>query len=505
MVRALRGGRTILILAAVGIAQAAFGLDLLEKMQAEVAAIVKASKGAVVTIEDDVLQMGWSPDERILGEEVNKQVAAAIRQAREELAKIAEGSSEKPNREAQRELRARLRALEHKEEVTQKNLESAREALDQTRMLRMRIPKSGTGFSIGEGHIVTTADVVEGMEKPVVITDDGTRIKAKVTGIDPDLNVAILTVTRRAELPALKWGDSTGAVPGFFAISIGNQTGNLNTAALNLVAGIRDEGTLAGKRFYPRLLQIAGTVGAGFSGAPLLNTKGEVIGMMAAVPSPEMPWTGINPPVPGASPPPPVKRVRGVAFGTGKPQPDADGQPHGEEEMKWLGQQGSFAIIRPPVTSAGFAVPSNDLRPVVEALREGRQATRGYIGVTTLDDQKYESDGEISRLIRIVRIASVVADSPAFKAGLLKNDILVAFNGKAVTDMNEVRAVAMTSMPGQILRVEIKRNGKPMQFEVTIAERPVGVRKHKAKEPMKKGAADPPDIEWLTADDRYTN
>jgi S1-C subfamily serine protease len=379
--------------------------------------------------------------------------------------------------------------------LSKKGLELAQEALEKTKALAFSIPKSGTGFSIGEGCVVTTADVVEGMRQPVVIADDGTRIKAKVAGIDPDLNVAILSIPKRAELHALKWGDSNMAAPGYFAISIGNQTGHLNSAALNLISGIRDEGTHAGRRFYPRLLQIAGTVGAGTSGAPLLNTRGEVIGMMAAMPTmPIAPAQGILPFVPGTPPSLPHRRLRGVSYTQPGIQGDPELQPSLEPEEDQPSQGGAapMAFIRPAVTAAGFAIPTADVKPVVEALREGRQVARGFIGVVPMDEEKLESDGEIARIIRKVRVVRVEPDSPACSSGIAVNDILVSFNGKPITGSAEVRAVAITTAPGTTLRVEVKRGVRTLQFDVQVCERATFNRKHKSPEkPMKKGERGP--------------
>jgi S1-C subfamily serine protease len=148
-------------------------------------------------------------------------------------------------------------------------------------------PRSGTGFSIGDGFIVTTADVLEDMQNPVVITDAGTQIRARVVAVDVELNVGLVKLAAQADIPSLRLGDSTKVMPGHFAITIGNLHGNNNAIALNLIAGIRSEATDSGKHFYPSLIQIGGTVGAGTSGAPLLNSRGEVIGIMAGVPQAE--------------------------------------------------------------------------------------------------------------------------------------------------------------------------------------------------------------------------
>lgn len=146
-------------------------------------------------------------------------------------------------------------------------------------------PRSGSGFSIGDGLIVTTADVVQGMNTPVVSTDDGRQARASVVAVDSRLNIALLRLSANLNLPALRLGDSANVAPGHFAITIGNQTGQANSVALSTISALKTQGTTSAAHYYPELLQIDGTVSAGTSGAPVLNARGEVIGMLAAAPA----------------------------------------------------------------------------------------------------------------------------------------------------------------------------------------------------------------------------
>ncbi len=146
-------------------------------------------------------------------------------------------------------------------------------------------PKSGSGFSIGDRLIVTTADVVQGMSNPVVIADDGRQARASVVAVDSRLNIALLRLNASLNLPALRLGDSANVAPGHFAITMGNQTGQANSVALSTISALRTQGTTSAAHYYPELLQIDGTVSAGTSGAPVLNARGEVIGMLAAMPA----------------------------------------------------------------------------------------------------------------------------------------------------------------------------------------------------------------------------
>ena len=146
-------------------------------------------------------------------------------------------------------------------------------------------PRSGSGFSIGDGLIVTTADVAQGMNNPVVTTDDGRQARATLVAIDTRLNIALLRLSANLNLPALKLGDSASVMPGHFAITMGNQVGQTNSVALSTISALRTQGLTSASHYYPELLQIDGTVSAGTSGAPVLNARGEVIGMLAATPT----------------------------------------------------------------------------------------------------------------------------------------------------------------------------------------------------------------------------
>jgi S1-C subfamily serine protease len=155
-------------------------------------------------------------------------------------------------------------------------------------------PKSGSGFSIGDGYIVTTADVVQGMSNPIVTTDDGRRARAMLVAVDGELNIGLLHLPSALAVPALKLGDSARVAPGHFAISIGNQAGQMNSVSLSLISGTRTQGIASSRHFYPDLLQIDGTMGGGISGAPVLSARGEVIGMWAAALNNEATVSSIN-------------------------------------------------------------------------------------------------------------------------------------------------------------------------------------------------------------------
>ena len=418
----------------LGAVPAARADGILEQMQNEIAAIVRANKGGIVSIEDEEAK----PPGRA-------------------------GVNFDPRRFAEQQGRKGPSALEH-----------------------ANAPKAGSGFSIGDGYVVTTADVVEGMHRPLVIADDGTRIRAKIVGVDLELNLGLLKLPTKAGLPALKMGDSDTLAVGHFAISIGNQAGHANSVALTMVAGVRSDGTHTGEHFYPALIQIAGTIGAGTSGAPLLNARGEVVGVIAGAPAGEWTETQIYTeqpfnPLPGGRAgtlPPDAPRLRNP-----QPEPRADESRQGRGKDLFLFGQGQApaeqngplamrVFLRPPVTGTGFAIPINDLRFSIKELIANGKIVHIWVGVDLKNDRKVEDEDDIIKMKRYVRIRGIYPDSPAQKAGLQPGDILTGLNARPVTTMTEVRATFMRLHPADILAVTVLRNGVTQTMNLNIVARP---------------------------------
>ncbi len=414
---------------------------VLEQMQNDVAAVVRTAKGSVVSIEDE----GGAPGHRF-------------------------GAEQRPGEQV-------------------KNPEHGRRGGSSPESVN--IPKSGSGFSIGNGYIVTTADVVDGMQRPIVITDDGTHIRAKLVGIDSEMNLGLLLISVKANLPALRMGDSDTAVPGHFAIAIGNQAGHNNSVALTMIAGLRTEGTFTGERFYPSLIQIAGTVGAGTSGAPILNARGEVIGVIAGVPAGEWmetqffanPQSGLpSPEMRGRPFPPGLNGLRNpqnqifnppLGQNPNNPFPLQPGTlPSGTEQN---GPSGSRLFLRPPVTSAGFAIPINDLQFSIKELMTNGKIVHIWLGVDLKNERQVSEDDGIIKVLRFVRVRGIFPDSPAQKAGIQPGDILSELNGKPLKSGFGMRMAIMRIHPADKVPVTIVRNGATMAVVLTVEARPAKV------------------------------
>lgn len=352
-------------------------------------------------------------------------------------------------------------------------------------------PKVGSGFSIGEGYIVTTSDVLSGMKNPLVMTDDGKRIRAVVVSIDTEMNIGLLKLASTTTIPALKLGYSSAVVPGHFAISIGNQNGHTNTVALTMVAGIRNEGIPTFDHFYPGLIQIAGTVGAGTSGAPILNARGEVIGMIVAVPGDWTEGPGFPMRIPGREGPgkpnppqatPAQSSQPNVVSKTDEPKRHPNENLNKPDDLRTQKQEASNGeqspiIIRPPVSSAGFALPIDDMKPVMKALAEKR-VTHCWLGVDMSDDRKLDDHDGIVTVHHTIRVKTVYPDSPAAGGGLQQGDTLLSLNGKPMTRLYFLKATTMRLQPGENLEIKISRNGSSKTLNIKMAARPDQNKQH---------------------------
>ena len=442
--------------------------------------------------------------------------------------------------------------------------------------------KTGSGFSIGDGYIVTTADVLDGMANPLVTTDGGTQVRAQIMGVNKEWNIGLLKLLAKVNLPALKLGNSAKVAVGHFAISVGQQSGQANSVALLLVGGLRTDGVSAGGHFYPELIQIAGTVGEGISGAPLVNSRGEVIGIMAGVPAAPLSPLGItaapgntagiewndglkalgvrqygqtqnsdpqyylhyaipDAPAPESSPfvllpqsgssksatpviPPegtekandsailPPKTVPGEHLDA-LPQKTAPVQKSVPVlgDLPYIGTlfrsnalpnapvtnwnlSTAVPASAAPVTSAGFAVPINSLKPILDELKSGKPVAKGWIGISPRDDVTTSETGGVVTEIRRVVVEGVYPDSPAFAAGILPGDEIVSLNGKSIQSANDVREVSQNLRVGDKLRigrrafVGAKRNQTDVELRIT--ERPAVYKTPLVLQKEKAGAGD---------------
>ncbi len=268
----------------------------------------------------------------------------------------------------------------------------------------------GSGFIIdGEGYIVTNNHVIQGAEDITVILRDDTQLKAKLIGSDSRVDVAVLKVEppNKKPLPAVKFGDSDKSRVGDWVIAIGNPFGLGHSVTAGIISA-------RGRSLNDSLddyLQTDAAINKGNSGGPLFNAEGEVIGV-------------------------------------------------------------NTAIYSPSGTNAGlaFSIPSNLVKQVADQLREFGRVKRGWIGVSyqSVTDDIADSFG-LDRA-RGVLVANVVADGPAAKAGLKRNDIIVGFAGQDVPDLRRFPRLVANARVGSTVDVPVWRQGKEQPLKLRIGE-----------------------------------
>jgi serine protease Do len=267
----------------------------------------------------------------------------------------------------------------------------------------------GSGFIIShDGYILTNYHVVGGADRIMVKLSDGRQVQAKLIGSDPKSDVAVIKIAGD-NLPVLPLGNSDTLEVGEWVMAIGNPFGLTHTITVGVVSAKGRSGM--GIEDYEDFIQTDAAINPGNSGGPLLNLQGEVVGINTAI----------------------------------------------------FSRSGGYMGI-------GFAIPINMVSAIEKQLIATGKVTRGYLGVRIQDlsDELARSFGLKST--RGVLIAEVAKGSPADKGGLKAGDVIVAYDGKAVSDTSQLRnLVAMTS-PGSSVKVEVVRDGAHHELAVTIEE-----------------------------------
>jgi len=275
---------------------------------------------------------------------------------------------------------------------------------------------AGTGFIISkDGFILTNNHVVEDAIKIEVslYLDDENTYSAKVIGRDALTDSALIQLTEKPStpLPEAKFGDSSQMQPGDWVMAIGNPFSLAHTVSVGVISATKRPFQVTDGRSN-EMLQTDAAINPGNSGGPLLNVRGEVIGMNTAIIS------------------------------------------NGQSE-------GNIGI--------GFAVPINTVRDLLPQLREGK-VIRGRIGINVqaVPREGFEDFGLKSRTGAVV--ASVLPNSAAQKAGLEPGDVVIEYNGRAVPNRDELVKMVVATKPGTSVPVKIFRNRQEKTLTVTVEQ-----------------------------------
>ncbi len=279
---------------------------------------------------------------------------------------------------------------------------------------RRRGPGQGSGVIVdSKGYIITNHHVVQGAGKILVqFVDDEERYSAKLIGVDPETDLAVIHVEDKEGIQAARIGNSDAANVGDWAIAIGSPFGYNETVTVGIIsAKAREMETGERSRPFLKFIQTDAAINPGNSGGPLLNIRGEVIGINTAI----------------------ISRTGGY-----------DG--------------------------IGFALASNiAVKTYNQIIKYGR-VSRGSIGV------EFSSNQSPSLLRSYgaehgVFVGRVVDDGPAEDAGMKAEDIITSVNGKAIKNGEELIAVVSEIAVGETVPIDIVRNGKAQTLDVKIADR----------------------------------
>jgi serine protease Do len=272
----------------------------------------------------------------------------------------------------------------------------------------------GSGIIIdAEGYILTNNHVVRDADKlTVVLSGNGRKeYDAKVVGTDPKSDLAVIKIDAK-NLPVAKLGDSDAAKVGQWVVAIGAPFGLTHTVTAGIVSAKGRANV--GVADYEDLIQTDAAINPGNSGGPLVNLRGEVVGVNTAISS----------------------------------------------------RSGGFEGI-------GFAIPVNMAKKLLPTLKSGGKIARGYLGVMIQNataelaerlGNKAEARGAL--------VAELTPDAPASKAGIEAGDIIIKYNGKPVEDSNQLRIAISSSPPGTRMLLTVLRKGEEKDINVELGELP---------------------------------
>jgi serine protease Do len=269
----------------------------------------------------------------------------------------------------------------------------------------------GSGVIVSpEGYIITNNHVIEQADEIRVTLFDKRSFKAKVIGADNKTDVAIVKIDAD-NLFAVQWGDSDKLQVGEFVLAIGNPYGLSHTVTMGIISAVGRANV--GIADYEDFIQTDAAINPGNSGGPLVNTKGELIGINTAI----------------------------------------------------FSRSGGYQGI-------GFAVPSNMARLVMDQLIQKGKVTRGWLGVTIQEITPELSQKFGLKTAKGALIGDVAKGSPAEKSGLRRGDVILEFNGKKVGDVGNLRNMVAQSKVGAQIPLVIMRTGKEYALSVTTTELP---------------------------------
>jgi serine protease Do len=292
-----------------------------------------------------------------------------------------------------------------------------------------RRPGSGSGFIVREdGYILTNNHVVQKAEKIEVTMSDSKRYKATLVGTDPESDLAVIKIDETG-LPYAVLGDSDVVEQGDWVLALGSPFGLQQTLTAGIVSATGRELRLdEGVGQYSKFIQTDASINPGNSGGPLVNMRGEVVGINTLI----------------------------------------------------FSRSGGAEGI-------GFAISSNTARQVYEQLVKSGRVIRGYLGVSVTDINEATARALGVETNSGALIADVpVGDTPAARAGLKSGDVITSFDGKPVKSSRQLTDAVAATPVGKSVLVDFIRAGRPESITVDVAQRPENVNaRNNEAEPLR--------------------
>jgi serine protease Do len=261
------------------------------------------------------------------------------------------------------------------------------------------------------GFIVTNNHVVEGATQITVTLSDRREFSAKVVGTDPKTDLAVIKIEAK-DLPSLKWAEYEKLQVGDLVLAVGSPFGLSSTVTLGIISAL-GRGNV-GIADYEDFIQTDAAINPGNSGGALVNMNGDLIGINTAIFS----RTG-----------------------------------------------GSEGI--------GFAIPSSIALDIVDSLQKTGKVVRGWMGVAIQEiTPALAKSFKLPEQRKGVLISDVNENGPSHAAGVKRGDVVVAFNGKEVQSVSQLRNLVARTMVGKDAQVKVLREGKEQLISVKVAERP---------------------------------
>jgi len=268
----------------------------------------------------------------------------------------------------------------------------------------------GTGMIIdSEGHILTNHHVVSGTTKITAKMASGEEFEAKIVGVDPKTDLAVIKIKAPKNIPHLTFGDSDKLRVGEWVVAIGHPRGLEQTVTAGIISAKHRTGILDPSS-YQDYMQTDAAINPGNSGGPLLNLAGEVIGVNAAI----------------------------------------------------VSESGGFEGI-------GFAIPSNMAMAIADALIKMGKVMRGWLGISIQDLTAPLAASLNLKVVKGALVADVTKGGPAEKAGMRRGDVITSLDGATIENANDFRNRIAATRVGKRVEIGLWRKGERVAAQAAVA------------------------------------